>query len=198
MDDLRLKRLKIARVDDMNDPFEMHSVHLPTAEHRRVWRIFVRDAAQHSGALCFSAAWRNPVLWSHYADRHRGICLGFDIPDKYLMRVRYRRTRLRLQVQLDQPSGGLTENDMLEILLTKFIGWKYENEVRTAPRLQRKDQATGLYFKDFDHETKLTEVIVGFRSDLSLPQVRDAIGPSSMDVKITKARLAFRSFDIIS
>jgi hypothetical protein len=39
--------------------------------------------------LCFSRDWHNPVQWSHYADKHRGICLGFDVPDSLLVPVQY-------------------------------------------------------------------------------------------------------------
>jgi hypothetical protein len=28
--------------------------------------------------------WHNPLLWSHYADRHRGMALGFDTDDAIL------------------------------------------------------------------------------------------------------------------
>ena len=27
-----------------------------------------------AGMLCFSKGWHNPVQWSHYTDKHKGIC----------------------------------------------------------------------------------------------------------------------------
>ncbi|MDW9570209.1 DUF2971 domain-containing protein [Sinorhizobium meliloti] len=31
------------------------------------------------GIVCLSDNWQHPMMWSHYADRHRGICLAFDV-----------------------------------------------------------------------------------------------------------------------
>jgi hypothetical protein len=32
--------------------------------------------------LCFSADWSHPLIWAHYSDKHRGLCLGFEIPSE--------------------------------------------------------------------------------------------------------------------
>lgn len=31
------------------------------------------------GLLCFSEVWDSILLWSHYAEKHAGIVLGFDV-----------------------------------------------------------------------------------------------------------------------
>lgn len=36
---------------------------------------------KNKGLLCFSDNWKSPVMWAHYAAKHHGICLGFDVPD---------------------------------------------------------------------------------------------------------------------
>ena len=41
------------------------------------------------GILCFSADGRDPVIGAHYSDKHRGVCLGFDIPDNKGRKVDY-------------------------------------------------------------------------------------------------------------
>ncbi len=28
-------------------------------------------------------AWSNPVIWAHYGDKHRGLCLGFEVPEMH-------------------------------------------------------------------------------------------------------------------
>ena len=33
--------------------------------------------------LCLSKSENNQLMWAHYADYHRGICLEFDFPDSF-------------------------------------------------------------------------------------------------------------------
>ena len=44
-----------------------------------------------NGILCFSEDWTDPVLWTHYGAKHRGICLGFDVKDGFAKKIVYRR-----------------------------------------------------------------------------------------------------------
>lgn len=88
LEDIRLRRLKIATLDDLNDPFEMLGMALRDLELRQAFRATKAKMAERAGLLCFSRHWRNPVQWSHYAERHQGLCLGFDIPDGAAATVR--------------------------------------------------------------------------------------------------------------
>jgi hypothetical protein len=38
----------------------------------------VRKTMQMSGIVCFSRVPSHILMWSHYADKHQGVCLGFD------------------------------------------------------------------------------------------------------------------------
>lgn len=86
LDDLRRQHLKISRLDDLNDPFELWAIAQPDRRVRQALKNTKDEMAQQCGLLCFSLDWHNPLLWSHYADRHRGIALGFDIDDQILDR----------------------------------------------------------------------------------------------------------------
>ena len=66
--------------------------------------------------LCFSFKWSNPVLWAHYADKHKGICLGFDVPDDNVQRVKYVDTRLPFPTKSNEQIGR-------DWIFTKFSGW---------------------------------------------------------------------------
>ena len=60
----------------MNDPFELSGSRWSDPQ---VDSILSDHASATIGALCFSTNWSNPLLGSHYAEKHNGICLGFDI-----------------------------------------------------------------------------------------------------------------------
>ena len=67
------------------------------------------------GLLCFTKHWRNPVLWSHYADTHRGLCLGFEVDDTVSVRVRYTAKRKTIKWPFQ-----MSEDFAREVLMTKF------------------------------------------------------------------------------
>jgi hypothetical protein len=93
LQDLRYQRLKIARLDELNDPFELWAIAQPDRRLRQALRQTKADFARLYGLLCFSLTWHNPLLWSHYADRHRGLALGFDVAEETLKPVSYVATR---------------------------------------------------------------------------------------------------------
>ena len=92
-----------AEFADLNDPFELLSVELPDPVTRRCFAAWRTKALAEYGVLCFGRSRRSPVLWSHYADKHRGICLGFDVPDSLLQGVTYLKKRV--------PLGGLLQHE---------------------------------------------------------------------------------------
>ena len=94
--DLKHQHIKVARFNDLNDPFELIDAELSDPDVRKRFRRWKREVNAKYGLICFSAMWHNPVLWSHYADKHRGLCLGFDVPESELHEVTYLDRRRRL------------------------------------------------------------------------------------------------------
>ena len=140
-----------------------------------------------AGLLCFSRQWHNPVLWAHYAESHRGLCLGFDVPDELTQAIRYVEHPIRLK-RLDCE----TANSML---FTKYDHWRYEDEVRMWATLEEK---SGQYFfADFGEKLRLVEIIAGAGSSVTVRRMREALGPRSNGVNIVKARLAYNAFAVI-
>lgn len=190
---LRNRRLKIARVDDLNDPFEFLSwdVRDPLTRARmRAWK-----AAQNAewGLVCFSRKWSNPLLWGHYAAKHQGMALGFDVPDTDLYSpVKYRPRRIPF------PQGReLDGRDLEAVLLTKFTAWRYESEYRCFCRLADAVQDGGLYFEPFSETLRLGQVIVGDAATVSRAELADALGDEAQRVETFKARAAFGSFEVV-
>ena len=102
LESLRLNRLKIAHIDQLNDPFEFLGVELSNSGNRELFYHLKQVASEEFGILCFSASYRNPALWAHYADNHKGLCLGFDIQAEYCRKVHYSETRLSIDEFMDQ------------------------------------------------------------------------------------------------
>ena len=191
LDDLDRRRLKVARFDDLNDPFELLSVELSNRERRRRFYRWQRDAAAKFGLLCFSRTWRNPVLWSHYADKHRGLCLGFDVKASDVQNVTYLDERREL------PESIRTTARPGPLFLSKGKDWAYEAECRRVVELADARREGEHHFWPFGDDLLLREVIAGPRCELSESRLRRILGADFKDVRLTKARLGFRRFEVV-
>ena len=196
LEDLQGRRLKIARIGELNDPFEFMARASNSLE-RAALRATKEQQSEKTGLLCFSESWENSVQWSHYADRHRGICLGFDVPNEQIKMVTYRKSPLRFDL-LRFRSDAIYAQDFSEKLVsTKFDDWRYEKEWRLYIKLDSRTETDGKYFYEFSGELQLTEAIVGSASTITRRQLADALGSLVKQVRCRKARMAFNSFKVV-
>ena len=186
--DLRERRLKISRIDALNDPFEFLGAEVSDPERRAVLNRVKTSLSEKNGLLCFSKNWHNPVQWAHYANNHRGLCLGFDISDRLPGQVSYVNSRFHWGTEVD-------ESFMRQLLFTKFVHWSYEDEYRMYTDL--KDHENGLYYANFSEDLQIKVIIVGARSPVTRAQLSEALGDLQPKVETFKARPAFRSFRIV-
>jgi len=189
LDDLSQRHLKISRLDDLNDPFELWAI---AQSDRRVREGIAATKAEMSrqfGLLCFSLDWHNPLLWSHYAERHRGLALGFDVDEQILEPVSYRKTRPVLTTIDPKVAHWL--------LFTKYIGWDYEQEARIFTSLEDRDSETNLYFAKFSKQLILREVIAGPLCTATERELRE-VTALTPEIKFTRARLAFKTFRVVA
>ncbi len=197
LEGLHRRRLKISRLGDLNDPFELLPAALPTPSHRKALKHFADHANARWGVICFSRTWHDPLLWSHYADRHRGLCLGFEVPRVKLAAVEYVSGRIVLDIDRQLMKSTQDPAFGLKLMTTKYEPWSYEDEVRTFCALDDLDIGTGLYFKPFDAFLHLRQVIVGVRSSLTRQELSSAISEDDGPVQLMKARLAFNTYWVV-
>jgi hypothetical protein len=194
LDDIHKRRLKIATIADVNDPFEL----APSSSDKTVrarfqsWR---ERFDERFGMLCFSRRWTNPVQWSHYAGKHTGLCLGFDIPGNILTKIHYTAKRLQPRIEVIEGGGQSTQKEILKVLSTKYEHWSYESEMRLFIALNDRDLETRCYFANFSDKMVLKEVIVGPLSTVGRDELRDALG-DLVRVEAYKARLAFKTYTV--
>jgi hypothetical protein len=135
-----------------------------------------------------------PLMWSHYADQHRGVCLGYSTPpdaSAQLRQVEYGGGRLiaasRVAAMLldDDPDAAREIDDA--VLLRKAPDWRYEQEWRLiGPR--------GLH----DTPLELEEVVFGLRCDTSVVySVVRALSGRSRSVDFFEIGERFDSFELV-
>ncbi len=198
LSNIRHRRLKIAQLSDLNDPFEFAAANHTDPLDRRIWNGWRKEQEKKWGMLCFSKTWHNPVLWSHYGDKHRGLALGFDVDDELLMPVSYTQDRIKIDVIKLREAGKLTADHMNKMMRTKFTDWKYEREVRIFASLNEIDPDSGLYFANFNDSMRLKEVIAGHYCELTEEEILSNVQPQDSAVNLTKARLAFTKFRVVT
>ena len=156
-------RVKTSDLSRANDPFEFLPEQYENSgeEEQRLRHRAI--AAQMVGLLCFSETNSEPLLWGHYADGCKGICLGldFDVPtgdpaSDMIQKVKYCRSRKT--TELDNTS---------ERLLIKSHNWSYEREWRAFTMKHESpepDPVTGLHYCSMPSHGQmvLREILIGF------------------------------------
>ncbi|MBU1012958.1 MAG: DUF2971 domain-containing protein [Bacteroidetes bacterium] len=192
---IALRRIKISRIQDLNDPFELLAANLSDISKRKLIIKIKDDLNSKTGIICFSESWKNPLLWGHYAEKHTGIALGFDINDEFLLPVKYKKDFINMN--FDKLTGNPNRDDMFNLLRTKFYDWNYENEVRLFVELDESRIEAGLYFEPFTQRIQLKEVILGPRCELSIDSVRELVKSYNPKVSVIKSNIAFTQFEVL-
>jgi hypothetical protein len=196
LSNIALRRLKIARFTQLNDPFELLAVDLVNSDLRVGIRAKKEQIDSLEGLLCFSKRWRNPLLWSHYADSHRGVALGFDVPSELLTDVRYKAGMAKVNIDDKATAQAEIDSFLRELRYTKFSDWSYEDEVRQFFELKALARQSHLYFVPFSKNLVLREVILGVRCDLPIESVRELVAQFPEKVHVSKARIAYSKFGV--
>lgn len=209
LDDIYRKRVKLSSFDNLNDPFELLGVKLPD---EALARHLINDFRRNNGLLCLSKAWSNPLLWSHYAERHKGFCFGFDIQDELAWNVEYVSEPkpfsceklisewwnvLELTDAERRDLSKRSEPMIRAMLTTKFEGWRYEDEVRAIiPDFDSSED--GGSYKSFEDQLQLREIILGLRCPVSQAQISGILTCYAEPVSLITARQAPNSFRIVA
>lgn len=88
----------------------------------------LQESLYQTAILCLSTCPNNQLMWSHYADMHKGVVLGFkpSIEDDSILRLT-EPVKYSDKPPINKHIGG---NSIKDIILTKPECWIYENEWR--------------------------------------------------------------------
>ncbi len=191
------RRLKVSRFADLNDPFELLAANFKEHKVRNVVRDWKDKSHSRMGLLCFAGDWSEPVMWSHYAEKHTGICLGFDVCRSQVQQVSYHDDRILAAFSPTTTPDKLSEELQQQLLCTKSAGWRYEEEYRRFVSLDTTLADGNLHFWPIRDDIQLTEVILGALCEEPIESVRQTVKRHFPNAVVFKARLAFQSFKIV-
>jgi len=205
------RSLRISRLSELNDPFEWRmgiAGVIPEGEPlvEKWLASIMANQNKINGLMCFSATCEEPVLWSHYADKHRGVAFEVDynlIPD-HLIEMSYPSKRLVVdgnryaELQKDVPK--LKEYllpFMQQMLKQKSPSWVYEREYRIYFDLvkdQNLQTAGGHYFVRIP-DNFLTRVILGSKCLLEEQYMAKALEKSGLSsTKVVRAKICNETY----
>lgn len=102
---------------------------LKTKEIQQNQNSIMREKRKEFKISCFSSKNDEVLMWSHYAEKHNGICCGFDFPINYP--TKFTMTPVKYLKEIKKLEG---ETELYKIILywltTKSEVWEYENEFR--------------------------------------------------------------------
>lgn len=89
----------------------------------------IQEFITSASLCCFSANNKSLLMWSHYADSHRGVCIGFDtkVLLKNFTRIFWVKYKIKFP-ELDLLKMPI--DSIFDILANKSNEWQYEKEIR--------------------------------------------------------------------
>ena len=158
-----------------------------------------KDAVKQRGICCFSESDDSLLMWSHYANKHKGVCLTFnvskdkDIFTKHPYLVEYPPK----YPVFNWPRDRGTFKPLRLLISTKSKEWEYENEVRIVRNsYDVKDKYRGKV--EFD-KNALLAIKFGYKNDeseqITIKAILEKVGGYE-HVKFYKAKLKRFEFGV--
>ncbi|MGO9602788.1 MAG: DUF2971 domain-containing protein [Candidatus Binataceae bacterium] len=153
----------------------------------------IQDQVDQAGILCLCEHPDDLLMWGHYADSHRGVCLEFEVLEKV--------------ERLDDPKGffgriqplnytnsrpvfdpDLTEEKNVEnTLLTKSEHWRHEKEWRT---IRQAGKGNCVFLPEL-----VTGIILGAKTtEADRKQIRQWAAEGKLNAKFYQAELNDRNW----
>lgn len=204
-----------------NDPFELHSGFftlnfdnfqpwldkqtLPIAEKMKLLELKDRDSKKleeicfnfteeyksSHGIYCLSKIHKNLLMWSHYADKHKGVCFGFEFNPDLLVDKGISITSVQYTTNLN-PVDFFNKPPLYHLiwLNTKSLCWEYENEIRMI-----KYNYVGIEHIDL---ANIKEIYFGASSEPNdIARIKKIVSDKKLKVRLHKYDLSNDSYELV-
>jgi hypothetical protein len=184
---LTSKTLLFNEIQNSNDPWEYEKILEPvddgkseyidtvvkkiSFEEQKLKRMkFLSFSKDIKNIRCFD----NVLMWAHYADKHRGVCLVFDekklwdlykdkdqFPEEDRLKykiVNYKHNTPPVQIKGNDDLLSIYQKNGADLFFIKKMAWKYESEYRLM-LFNGKENKTDDFLRDIDKA--LVAIIIG-------------------------------------
>jgi len=182
---------KFSNPNNFNDPFDLYEElidfskqdtdfengNLSRKEKRRIQNTPLQTKTKYLktewkkqrinyGISCFSKIYDNILMWSHYADKHDGICVGFLVDINKLQQDDFWAFAIDYKTDFTPlPYYNKDNQDRLK-MLTQYLSvkaefWSYEKEIRLINFEYYLNQKSD--FINFSKYTEIKEIYLGLK-----------------------------------
>jgi hypothetical protein len=156
------------------------------------------------GICCLSKVPDSILMWSHYANHHKGVVVEFDtFQDQYteLHDVEKKLLGYPIVYQDQMPkisarNGQDGFSAVQSSILTKSLSWKYENEVRVL------STHLGPGIHNFDHSL-ISRIVAGVKMTHSdyldlVERVNKTNSAKGLSIQVVKAKMSKNNYEVIT
>ena len=144
------KHFTVKELEGFNQTNISHS------EFEKLLNKVAKKVAQRKGIACFMSNCDNLLMWAHYANSHKGVCLKFDI----LEDTEFFSPAKKVIYTKDYPEYNYLKdkNDFVNhMFFTKSNEWTYEGEVRVLKIKKDNYKFNNKCFKELIFGCNVTE-----------------------------------------
>ncbi|MDP1558509.1 MAG: DUF2971 domain-containing protein [Nitrosomonas sp.] len=126
----------LAKPSSFNDPFDCAFFIDDRSENMETvnsCQVGTRDVIQNLGICSFSEVPDNILMWSHYANHHKGFCVEYDFSEGTHLRLHARKVSYKDELPILKPSDikpNMEQDKIYSLWLEKAKCWSYEKEWR--------------------------------------------------------------------
>jgi hypothetical protein len=94
-----------------------------------IWQQSLKNIREEAGVYCFAGSGKSTLMWSHYAEDHKGVCLQFERVQDIAILSHALRVRYVPDLPVLNWVVGFHEG-IGEMIFAKHPCWEYEQESR--------------------------------------------------------------------
>lgn len=172
----------------------------------------VKEVRNNALISCFSKRYDSILMWSHYGDKHKGICIEFDRPDKDFLDVKYSKKRCKFDLEdttrrvlgymLSNEEADVNDKGLIRCIsqpfIVKSLDWQYEEEVRCILSPNSDGVSKFEELSLYTMPTNITKIYVGCKVDNNSEEYKKLISlANSKNVAISELKTSDNLFSVI-
>ncbi len=172
----------------------------------------VKDARNNALISCFSKRYDSILMWSHYGDKHKGICIEFDRPDKDFLDIKYsiKRCKFDLEDTTRRVLGYMLSNEEVDVndkglirciskpFIVKSLDWQYEEEIRCILSPNSEGVSTLEELSLYRMPTNISKIYIGCKVDKTSEEYKNLITlANNKNIMISELKTSDDLFSVI-